>query len=99
MAEASERARMRNRGLLTKADRAFFKGGRDPENPDARRSDIRYNIKQRMNRIEEDIRILREAGEDDLVAEFYDRFGRTSQLEKRVRELEAQLEDARNGDG
>lgn len=99
MAKASELDHMRNRGLLTKADRAFFQGDREPEDPESRRGDIRYNINQRMDRIEEDLRILREAGEDDLVANFWDRFGRTSQLEKRVEELEQELEEARADDG
>lgn len=88
MASQSEHSRMRNRGLLTKADREFFRGERESD----READIRYNINQRMEHIEEDLRILREAGEDELVAQFFDRFGRTRQLEERINELEEKLE-------
>lgn len=86
---------MRNRGLLTKADRNALLGER--EVTDERLADIRYNIRQRMAHIEDDLQILREAGEDDLVAGFYDRFGRAAQLEQRVAELEERLKDEREG--
>lgn len=82
---------MRNRGILTKDDRAAFRGERDVD--DERMADIRYNVRQRMGRIEEDLRILRAAGEDQLVAKFYDSFARTSQLEQRIEDLERRLED------
>lgn len=91
MANASERSRMRNRGLLTKADREALLGDRDVD--DQRLADIKYNIRQRMDNIEEDLQILRRAGEDDLVAKFYDSFARASQLEQRIEELEERLED------
>lgn len=87
----SERGRMRNRGLLTKDDRAVFRGERDVDAD--RLADIRYNVRQRMDHIEEDIRILKDAGEEDLVARFYNAFGRTGQLEQRIQELERRLDD------
>lgn len=90
MANQSERTRMRNRGLLTKADREALLGDRDVD--EQRLADIRYNIRQRMEHIEDDLQILRQAGEDELVAKFYDEFGRAAQLEARIEELEEKLE-------
>lgn len=91
MASHSERTRMRNRGLLTKGDRQALRGEREVD--DDRIPDIRYNVSQRMERIERDLEILRASGHGDLVAEFYDKFSRAAQLEERVAELEARLED------
>ncbi len=90
MQSESERDRMRNRGLLTKDDRKAYRGDRDVDEESFH--DIRWNIRKRMDRMEKDLEILEEAGEDELVDEFYDRFGMTD-LARRVRELEKETKD------
>lgn len=82
---------MRNRGLLTLDDRKVFTGEKEPE--EGRLSDIRWNVDQRMERIERDLEILREAGEDELVEEFYTRFERGAEMERRIERLEELLEE------
>lgn len=86
---------MRNRGLLTKKDRKVLRGEVDFDTEEERRdklSDIRWAVKERMDKIDEDLKILRQADEDELVAQFYDSFGPTKELEQRIDELEEQLE-------
>jgi len=90
MQSESERERMRNRGILTREDREVFQGERDVD--EDRMQDIRWNIKQRMDRIERDLEILDAAGEDDLVDDFYDRFG-MGDIVRRVRKLERANDD------
>lgn len=86
---------MRNRGLLTKKDRKVLQGDVEFESEEARQnkiSDIRWNVDQRMQKIEDDLRILREGDENELVAQFYDTFGPTKELEQRIEELEERLD-------
>jgi polyhydroxyalkanoate synthesis regulator phasin len=85
---------VRNRGLLTKGDREALAGNLDVEHPEQRLADLRYNVRQRMENMEQDLDILRETGHDDLADEFHQRFGQVERLERRVRELEERLEDA-----
>lgn len=80
---------MRNRGLLTLDDRRVFTG--EKEATAARQADIRWNVEQRMNRIERDLEILREAGEEELVEKFYAKYGGDAELERRIERLEALL--------
>lgn len=87
---------MRNRGLLTKKDRKVLRGEIEFDSEEERRdklSDIRWAVKERMDKIDDDLKILRDAGEDELVAKFYDSFGPTKELEQRIEELEDQLEE------
>jgi hypothetical protein len=78
-------------GILTEGEREFLRGEKDVENPGGYRSNVRYRAKQRMDQIEEDLEVLREAGEDDLVEEFFGRFGRVQRLEREVEELRDEL--------
>lgn len=93
MQSESERDRMRNRGLLTREDRKVLRGGKDVD--EDRLHDIRWNINKRIERIETDLEILEEAGEGDLVNDFYDEFG-MSDLARRVRELEKEAKNGRD---
>ncbi len=88
MQSESESDRMRNRGLLTRGDREALRDGIDEE----KLHDLRWNVRKRMERIEEDLEILEEAGEEELVDEFYDEFG-VGDLARRVRELEKGVND------
>lgn len=81
---------MRNRGILTREDREIFQGEKEVD--DDRLQDIRWNVDQRMDRIERDLEILEAAGEDELVDDFYDRFG-MGDIIRRVRELERRADD------
>lgn len=78
-------------GILSEGEREFFKGRKEVEDPDGYRRNARYRARQRMDQIEDDLAELRDAGEDDIVDEFYERFSRASQLEQRVEELEEKL--------
>lgn len=51
-----------------------------------------------MDQIEEDLKVLREAGQDDLVEEFVSRFGRVERLEREIEKLRRELEDERDSD-
>lgn len=84
---------MENRGLLTDDDRAFFQGETDKDDPDAAWSTKRHNVRERARNMAEDLDILREAGEDDLVEFVYEEIGRYEQLDRRLKELEEQLDD------
>lgn len=80
-------------GLLSKGERAFFRGEKDVDDPDGYKRNARYRARKRMNEIEEDLELLREAGQEDLVDDFLNRFEPTSQLEQRIDELEQILEE------
>jgi hypothetical protein len=80
-------------GILTDGEREFLRGESDVEDPAAYRSNIRYRAKKRMSRIEEDLDVLREHGEEELVEEFFNRFGRVQRLEREIEALRAELEN------
>lgn len=99
MATSNTTRHMQNRGLLTADDRAFFEGDKDVDDPMETRRQKRYNVRQRIERLSEDLDILREAGENDLVSDFYDEVGRLEQidaLKEQVERLEQQFDQ--NGD-
>jgi polyhydroxyalkanoate synthesis regulator phasin len=93
MATTEERRTMENRGLLTADDRAFFNGEKKVDNPDKVVREKRYNIRRRIERIEEDLRILREADENDVVEDFYESTGRYERLERELAELRNQISE------
>lgn len=80
-------------GILSDGERAFFRGQKEVGDPDGYERNARYRARQRMDQIEEDLDVLREAGQEDLVEEFVSRFGRVERLENEVEELRQQLED------
>lgn len=79
-------------GLLSEGERGYFQGEKEVEDPDGYRRNARYRARQRMDQIEKDIEVLKAAGEDDLVDEFFNRFGRVRQLEQEVERLREQIE-------
>lgn len=80
-------------GILTASERAFLRGENEVEQPDAYRSNIRYRVRQRMAQIEDDLALLREAGEGDVADEFLRRFDRVGQLEQEIGRLREQVEE------
>jgi len=80
-------------GLLSKSEREFFRGDNKVEDPDGYRRNARYRARKRIDQVEDDVKLLREVGEEDLVEEFLNRFRRTRELERRIEELEAELEE------
>lgn len=80
-------------GILSDSERAFFEGEKTVKQPDAYRGNARYRARQRMDQIEEDLDVLREAGQEDLVEEFVSRFGRVERLEREVEELRSKLDE------
>lgn len=79
-------------GLLSDGERAFFRGEKNVEDPDGYRRNARYRANQRIDQIERDLGVLRDAGQDDLVEDFFNRFGRVRRLEREVEELREQLD-------
>jgi len=80
-------------GILSDGERAFFRDEKEVEDPDGYQRNARYRARQRMDQIEEDLDVLREAGQEDLVEEFVNRFGRVERLEREVEELRAKLDE------
>lgn len=80
-------------GILSEGERAFFRDEKDVEDADGYERNARYRARQRMDQIEDDLEVLREAGQEDLVEEFVSRFGRVERLEREVEDLRSQLDD------
>lgn len=80
-------------GILSDSERAFFEGEKEVEDPDGYQRNARYRARQRMDQIEDDLEVLREAGQEDLVEEFVNRFGRVERLEREVQELREKLDE------
>jgi len=95
--ETPQRSRTRvSTGILSDGERAFFQGEKEVKDPDGYQRNARYRARQRMDQIEEDLEVLRDAGQDDLVDEFVNRFGRVERLEREVDKLRAELEAERD---
>ena len=89
-----EQSRTRvNTGILSDGERAFFRGEKEVRDEDGYQRNARYRARQRMDQIEEDLEVLREADQEDLVNEFVGRFSRVERLECEVEELRAKLEE------
>lgn len=80
-------------GLLSKSEREFLSGENEPQDPDGYRRNTRYRARKRIEQVEDDLELLEEAGEGDIVEEFYQRFSRVGQLQARIEELEEQVSD------
>jgi hypothetical protein len=80
-------------GILSDGERAFFRDEKEVEDPDGYQRNARYRARQRMDQIEEDLEVLRESGQEDLVEEFVNRFGRVERLEREVEELREKLDE------
>lgn len=93
MATEGDSRCMENRGLLTADDRAFFEGDKDTDDPNKVAREKRYNVRERIENIAEDLEILRAAGEDELVAKFYDETGRHTRLAEKIEQLESELDE------
>lgn len=76
-----------SRGLLTKEERRFLRGEKSDVDEQQYRYNVRSNFRQRLDELEDDIELLERAGEDDLVEEFFNKFGRVQRLEKELEEL------------
>ena len=92
MATGPEAVSEMSRGLLTNTDRKILRGEVDSDRLASRRSNVRYSFRERMDQLEEDLDILRECDEEQLLAEFNDRFGRVGRLQREVEELREQLD-------
>lgn len=82
---------LRNRGILTRADREFLDGNRDVENPQHRRYELRSNVRKRVENLKRDLQYLREHGEDELADEVLNELSPQRRLEERVSRLEDRL--------
>lgn len=86
------------RGLFSNAERAFLRGENEVEDPDGYKRNLRHRAKKQMDRIEDDLELAEEAGQEDLVDEFHNRFSRYKQLEREVQRLRSELEAEREGE-
>ena len=93
MATNDETDRMQNRGLLTEDDRAFFRGEKETDDPDKTRREKLFNVRERRDNVAEDLELLREAGEDETVEQFYAVVGRYERLERQLHDLQSQLDE------
>jgi|GEM_PF-6815507 len=84
---------MQNRGLLTEDDRELFSGEKNLNGEDLEKAkrERRYNIRQRIEHIAEDLEILDGAGEADLLAEFHEETDAPSDVEARLERLEEEV--------
>lgn len=82
-----------SRGLLTPGEREFLRGEKDVENPDAYLYNIRSRFRERMNELDDDLELLRAAGEDELVDDFFQEFGRVERLEREIESLRERVDD------
>lgn len=90
---------MADRGVLTDDDRAFFRGERDDiDDEDKTRREKVFHIRQRIDNLDDDIDILRKAGEEETVQYLYQVVGRFERLERRLDELEQQVGGHNDGE-
>lgn len=84
---------MQNRGLLTEDDRELFAGEKDLDGEalEKAKRERRYNVRQRIEHIKEDLEVLAKAGESDLLAEFHDETDEPSDVEARLERLENEV--------
>lgn len=78
-------------GILSEGEREFFRGNKDVEDTDGYRRNARYRARKRIEQIEKDLQVLKEAGEDDLVEEFYNQFSRVQRLEDEIEQLRREV--------
>jgi hypothetical protein len=83
---------MRNRGILTEDDRSFFRDEKSVEEEDKMRAEKLFNIRERIEHLNEDVDILTEAGEDETVKLLYGTLERYERLEQQLQEIQQQLE-------
>jgi len=84
---------MQIRGLLTEDDREIFAGekDRDGEALEKAKRERRYNIRQRIEHISEDLEVLDEADEEDLLGKFHEMTDSPSDVEARLDRLEKEV--------
>lgn len=95
MAASGQEPTIMDRGLLTNAEKDFLRGEKEDVDQEQYRYNIRSNFRSRMEELDDDLELLREAGEGDLVEEFYNQFGRMERLETEVDRLRKELEEER----
>jgi|GEM_PF-2596416 len=83
-------------GLLSKAEREVLRGERDVEHPEEYRGNVRYRARKRIEQIEEDLELLAETDNEDIVEEFHDKFSGYDDLEERVNQMQAELEELKD---
>ena len=95
MSATGEPPAIMSRGLLTEAEKAFLRGEKDDVDEQQYRYNVRSNFRKRLEQLSDDLELLKEAGEDDLVDQFYGEFGRVERLEQQVEQLRTELENER----
>jgi len=92
MAATGEPPAIMSRGLLTEAEKAFLRGEKEDVDEQQYRYNVRSNFRSRLNQLSEDLKLLKDAGEEDLIEEFYGEFGRVERLEREIERLRDELE-------
>ncbi len=96
MATTPEPHGIMSRGLLTKSEREFLRGEKDDVDARQYRYNIRSNFRSRVSELEDDLELLRDAGEEELVEEFHNTFSRMDRLEREVERLRDELDQERD---
>jgi hypothetical protein len=89
---------VRNRGLLTEDDRAYYQGDKNVENETEVRNEKRHNIKERIRNTIEDLAILAGTDDEDLVDYFHANTDRAAKLEAELAALRQQLDEDTSDD-
>jgi hypothetical protein len=84
---------MRNRGILTENDRSFFRDEKSVEEEDKMRAEKLFNIRERIEHLNEDIDILNEAGEDETIKLLYGSIDQYERIERQLQEIQQQLNE------
>lgn len=95
MATSAEPPGVMSRGLLTKSEREFLRGEKDDVDEQQYRYNIRSNFRARVAELEDDLELLRDAGEGELAEEFHNTFSRMDRLEREVEQLRDKLDSER----
>jgi hypothetical protein len=80
-------------GLLSKGEREFLRGERTQiQDPDGYRNNVRHRVRQRIDQIEDDLQLLEDAGHDDIVQEFEQKYG-ADRLAREIEDIQQQLDE------
>lgn len=85
--------RVQNRGLLTEDDRAFWSGVKETNDPNKTAREKCHNVRQRIENIVVDLKLLNDDGEDNLVDKFHGETDRNAKIEQELRELREEISE------
>jgi len=84
---------LQNYGLLTEDDREFWHAEKGGDETAETRRQKRHAVRERIENIVEDLRILSDADERDLVDEFHGETDREAKLEQELKNLRSEIRE------